>query len=79
MAVPNTGLGASRLMNFARKSVEREWGGNQRKLGERIERALLAEEVLRLLSIQDETVSDTRVRELAIEGYLAVHSEFDEN
>lgn len=73
----NTGLGADRLMNFARKSVEREWAGNQRKLGTRLERALLAEEVLRLLSIQDESVSDQRVRQLAIDGYLAVHNEFD--
>lgn len=69
MAEPYPGAN-SRLMKFAEKSVEREWQGNQRKLGSRLERALLAEEVLRLLTMQDEEVSDARVRELAIESYL---------
>lgn len=69
MAEPYPGAN-SRLMKFAEKAVEREWQGNQRKLGTRIERALLAEEILRLLTMQDEEVSSDRVRELAIESYL---------
>lgn len=66
---------ADRLMRFARKSVETEWKGAQRKLGTRIERALLAEQVLYMLSIQSEEVSDAKVRELLVDAYLQVMDE----
>lgn len=70
------GSGSDRLFKFANDRVAAEWDGHEYKLGESLHRALLAEQILRLLSIQDESVSDARVRELLVDSYDKLMEDF---
>lgn len=60
----------TRLLKQARRSVINEWGLCAfERLGDRLQRALLAEAVLDLAALQDdEEVPDATVRNIVIEG-----------
>jgi hypothetical protein len=60
----------TRLLKQARHSVINEWGLCAfERLGDRLQRALLAEAVLDLAALQDdEEVPDATVRRIVIEG-----------
>lgn len=61
------------LFKDAHKRVLREWSAPAfAKLGARIQRALLAEEVLFLASTQDESISDAAVRRIIEQGWTWV-------
>jgi hypothetical protein len=68
--------GSERIYKFAKARLAKDWEGYESKLGESLHRALLAEQVLRILASQDEEVSDRRVRELLIESYDRLMDEF---
>lgn len=54
-----------RLYKLARTSVDYSWGSPQQVLGPVLYRALIGEELLRLVARQDETISADAVRAMA--------------
>lgn len=59
-----------RLFKGAKERVVREWSGPAfEKLGSRVQRALLAEEILRLAAQQDDSISAETVRKIVGEGW----------
>jgi hypothetical protein len=54
-----------RLYKLARTSVDNSWGSPQQVLGPVLYRALLGEELLRLVARQDETITAEQVRAMA--------------
>lgn len=61
-----------RMYVLADKRLTNEFGNGLHLLGTRIQRALYAEEMLRILAEQDEEVADSKVRKLLIESYLNI-------
>lgn len=61
----------SRLLTQVHASVLTEWGRSAfAKLGDRIQRALLAEAVLKIAALQDDDeVADAVVRRIVVEGW----------
>jgi hypothetical protein len=57
--------GIDRLYALARQSVDKSWDNPAQLLGPVLYRALLGEELLRLVAAQDETVSAADVRAMA--------------
>lgn len=59
-----------RLYKLARQSVDKTWMNPRQLLGPVLYRALLGEELLRLLAAQDETITADQVRAMA-DGFWA--------
>lgn len=72
MATLTVSQSIERMFNLADKRLLNEFGSGFHLLGTRIQRALYAEEMLRILAEQDEEVADSKVRKLLIESYLNV-------
>ena len=70
MATLTVAESVDRMFAMADKRLKTEWGNGFTFLGARIVRALYAEELLRILAMQDNSdVSDNKVRVLLQEAY----------
>lgn len=70
MATLTVAESVERMFAMADKRLKTEWGAGLDYLGTRIQRALYAEELLRILAMQDNSdVSDNKVRVLLEEAY----------
>lgn len=72
MATLTVAQSVEKMFNIADKRLLNEFGAGLALLGTRIQRALYAEEMLRILAEQDEAVTDAKVRTLLVESYLNV-------
>lgn len=72
MATLTVAQSIERMYSLADKRLLNEFGNGLHLLGTRIQRALYAEEMLRILAEQDEAVTDAKVRTLLVESYLNV-------
>lgn len=71
MATLTVTQSVERMFTMADKRLVSEWGPGLHLMGTRIQRALYAEELLRILAMQDEEVSDSKVRQLLLEAYAS--------
>lgn len=72
MATLTVAQSVERMFAMADKRLRNEWGNGFDYLGTRIQRALFAEELLRILAMQDNSdVSDNKVRVLMQESYAS--------
>lgn len=68
----------TRLQQIAIDRVLAHWGNGFYQLGSSLQRALVAEQLFRIVAEQSEEVSAERVREIAIENYLWLMSQDEE-